>query len=310
MSYSNNVKTELSKIPLGNREELKSEIVALLRVNGTLMIQGGHMRIQFSTENNPVARRIFLIIKALYNYDSKIAVIKGNQFRKKTVYKVLIDSDEVFEKLMEDGGYESTFLISLTGEIPRKLINTNRQIRAYIRGCFLGSGSISNPEKMYHLEIVFDEESEAVRIKELMDTVQLYGKITKRKEQYIFYYKDSEMISDLLSFMEAYQSVLKLEDIRAMKDLKNNINRVINCETANIDKTVAAAMKQKNAIEKIGIDNLPENLRTIAIARLKHPDASLKTLGELMKPEMSRSGVNYKLKKIEKIAEELTKKSN
>lgn len=83
MSYSNNVKTELSKIPLGNREELKSEIVALLRVNGTLMIQGGHMRIQFSTENNPVARRIFLIIKALYNYDSKIAVIKGNQFRKK-----------------------------------------------------------------------------------------------------------------------------------------------------------------------------------------------------------------------------------
>ena len=189
MSYSNNVKTELSKIPLGNREELKSEIVALLRVNGTLMIQGGHMRIQFSTENNPVARRIFLIIKALYNYDSKIAVIKGNQFRKKTVYKVLIDSDEVFEKLMEDGGYESTFIISLTGEIPKKLINTNRQIRAYIRGCFLGSGSVANPEKMYHLEIVFDEESEAVRIKELMDTVQLYGKITKRKEQYIFYYK-------------------------------------------------------------------------------------------------------------------------
>lgn len=211
---------------------------------------------------------------------------------------------------MEDGGYESTFIISLTGEIPKKLINTNRQIRAYIRGCFLGSGSVANPEKMYHLEIVFDEESEAVRIKELMDTVQLYGKITKRKEQYIFYYKDSEMISDLLSFMEAYQSVLKLEDIRAMKDLKNNINRVINCETANIDKTVAAAMKQKNAIERIGIDNLPENLRKIAIARLKHPDASLKTLGELMKPEMSRSGVNYKLKKIEKIAEELTKKSN
>ena len=90
---------------------------------------------------------------------------------------------------MEDGGYESTFIISLTGEIPKKLINTNRQIRAYIRGCFLGSGSVANPEKMYHLEIVFDEESEAVRIKELMDTVQLYGKITKRKEQYIFYYK-------------------------------------------------------------------------------------------------------------------------
>lgn len=309
MSYSNNVKGELSKTPLGSAEEMKSEIVALLRVNAILMIQGGHMRIQFSTENNPVARRIFLLIKTLYNYDAKISAVKRNQLRGKTIYKVLIDSEDVFMKLMEDGGYEPSFIISLTGEIPQKLINTNRKIRSYIRGCFLGAGSIANPEKMYHLEIVFDDESEAVRIKELMDSVDLFGKITKRKDQYIFYYKDSEMISDILSFMEAYQSVLKLEDIRAMKDLKNNINRVINCETANIDKTVAAAMKQKKAILKIGIENLPDNLKEVALIRLHHPDASLKSIGELMKPQQSRSGVNYKLKKIEKIAEELTKKS-
>lgn len=309
MSFSNNVKGELSKLPLGTEKEMISELSALMRVNGVMMIQSGKMKVRFSTENNPVARRIFQLVKTLYHYDAKIIAVKRSQLRRSTNYRVFIEEEDIVKRLLEDTGYESSIFIISTGEIPERLISTNMQIRAYMRGCFLGAGSITNPEKMYHMEIVFHEERDALSLKNIMNKVHLRGKITQRKEQFIFYFKDSELISDCLSFMQAYQSVLKFEDVRAMKNLKNNINRVINCETANIDKTVAAAMKQREAIEIIGLENLPDDLKQIARIRLANPDLSLKEIGERSNPKITKSGVNYKLKKIEKMAQKLTERS-
>jgi len=173
----------------------------------------------------------------------------------------------------------------------------------------MGSGSISNPEKSYHAEFVSNKEVQSKVLQELLEDYGIKGKNIRRKNSYVTYIKESEQISDLLALMGANNGVLDFENIRAVKETRNQINRVINCETANLDKIVYTSMRQINSIKILKkykvIDELPDNLRELAYLRLKHSNASLKELGKMLNPPLGKSGVNHRLKKIEKIAEEL-----
>ena len=178
-----------------------------------------------------------------------------------------------------------------------------------IREAFLQSGSISDPEKFYHLEIVFTEYEEALRIKEMMEDFRLDGKIVERKGHYVVYLKEGAQIADMLRVMEAPLALMEFENIRIVKEMRNSINRQVNCEAANLGKTISAAVKQVEDIKficsKVGLDNIPESLAQTAKIRLEYPEATLKELGELMDPPLGKSGVNHRLKRLSELAEDL-----
>ena len=181
--------------------------------------------------------------------------------------------------------------------------------RAYIKGVFMTSGSISDPNKGYHMEVVCENEGRAQFIQEIIKGFGVEARIIQRKKYYVVYLKDGEMIVDMLGIMGAHISLMNMENIRIRKDIRNNINRRVNCEAANLNKTVSAAVKQMNDINYIietkGIGYLPDNLQELALARLENEDASLKELGEMMTPPIGKSGVNHRLRKISEIAEEM-----
>lgn len=178
-----------------------------------------------------------------------------------------------------------------------------------IREAFLQSGSISDPEKFYHLEIVFQNPEEAETIREMIDHFGLDGKIVERKGHYVVYLKEGAQIADMLRIMEAPQALMEFENIRIVKEMRNSINRQVNCEAANLGKTISAAVKQVEDIHyicsRVGLENLPQSLTETARMRLKYPEATLKELGELMDPPLGKSGVNHRLKKLGELAEEL-----
>ena len=181
--------------------------------------------------------------------------------------------------------------------------------KGLIREAFLQSGSISDPEKFYHLEIVFTEYEEALRIKQLIESFRLDGKIVERKGHYVVYLKEGAQIADMLRIMEAPMALMEFENIRILKEMRNSINRQVNCEAANLGKTISAAVKQVEDIKfiasTVGLDHIPEGLAETARKRLEYPEATLKELGEYMDPPLGKSGVNHRLKKLSELAEDL-----
>lgn len=182
--------------------------------------------------------------------------------------------------------------------------------RAFIRGAFLEAGSITDPNKSYHFEIVCKTQTQAEFLKNLMnDEFSLNAKVVERKEHFVVYIKEGEEIVEMLNIMEAFVSLMKLENVRILKEMRNSINRKVNCETANLMKTINSSNKQVMDIEyieqKIGISELPANLQEMAYARLENPNATLKELGELMNPPVGKSGINHRLRKISEIADKL-----
>ena len=206
---------------------------------------------------------------------------------------------------------EENGVMALNYGIGEELTKTDDLKRAYIRGAFLGGGSISNPEKTYHLEFVTHSLEYAEDLSKLINQYGLASKVIQRKSSYIIYIKEGEQIVDLLNIIGAHTSLLELENIRIMKVMRINVIRLVNCETANLSKTVNAAVRQVESIrlieKELGLGRLPRNLREVAELRLKYPDESLKDLGEMLNPPVGKSGVNHRLRKIEKIAEELRK---
>ena len=181
--------------------------------------------------------------------------------------------------------------------------------KGLIRDAFLQSGSISDPEKFYHLEIVFTSYDDAQTIKKLIDGFGLDGKIVERKGHYVVYLKEGAQIADMLRIIEAPMALMEFENIRIVKEMRNSINRQVNCEAANLGKTISAAVKQVEDIKficsKVGLDNIPESLAETAKKRLEYPEATLKELGELMDPPLGKSGVNHRLKRLSELAEDL-----
>ena len=194
--------------------------------------------------------------------------------------------------------------------IPEKIMTSEQRAMSYLRGAFLAAGSVNNPEtSRYHLEIYSLYESHNEDIAEMMNHFGLNAKTTKRRNGYIVYLKEAERIADFLQLIGATNSMLKFEDIRIVRDMRNSVNRLVNCENANINKTVAAAERQVENIkylrDTIGLDSLPQKLQEIAVLRLDNPEVSLKELGDMVPSgAISKSGINHRLRKINQLAEE------
>ena len=264
-----------------------------------------------TTENPASARLVFTLLKEHFNIHSKLMVKKSNSLKKNNIYMVVITEEMGVRDLLDKTGILKDIdgIMSLNYRIDNEICSNEEEKKAYIRGAFIGGGSISNPEKTYHLEFVTHSEEYANDLRDLINTFSLNSKVIQRKNSFIIYIKEGEQIVDLLNIIGAHTSLLEVENIRIMKEMRNNVNRLVNCETANLSKTVNAAVRQVESIkliqEKIGLKRLPQNLREVAELRLNYPDESLKELGEMLDPPVGKSGINHRLRKIEKIAEEL-----
>ncbi|GAA0716633.1 DNA-binding protein WhiA [Clostridium malenominatum] len=314
MSFSAKVKNEICRYIDFTKEEALAQLSAIMRVSGTLTFGGNkQLGLKITTENPAIARLIFKLLKKHFKVHTKIMVKRSNTFKKNNVYIIIIGEDvDVKEFLKETEvlkGEEG--IMALNYDISPNMVKDDKTKRAYIRGAFLGGGSISNPEKTYHLEFVTNNNNYADNLSKLINSYGLGSKVIQRKNSYIVYLKEGEQIIDLLNVIGAHSSLLELENVRIMKEMRNNVNRLVNCETANLSKTVNAAVRQVESIKliqkEIGLKRLPLNLREVAELRLKFPDESLKELGEMLSPPVGKSGVNHRLRKIEKIAEELRK---
>ncbi|MFQ6999836.1 MAG: DNA-binding protein WhiA [Clostridium sp.] len=311
MSFSAKVKGELGRYTEMSREEALAQISAMMKVSGTIGFNGKGLSFKITTENPTSARLVFTLLKEHFQIHSKLMVKKSNSLKKNNIYMVVIDEEMGVRGLLKETGIfkEVDGGITLDYRIDEKMVETDDEKRAYIRGAFLGGGSVTNPEKNYHLEFVTHSEEYAQDLCELINSCGLNSKVIQRKNSFIVYIKEGEQIVDILNIMGAHSCLLELENIRIMKEMRNNVNRLVNCETANLSKTVNAAVRQVESIKfiqsKIGLKRLPQNLREIAELRLEYPDESLKELGEMLDPPVGKSGVNHRLRKIEKIAEEL-----
>lgn len=314
MSFSSKVKNEVCRYTEFTKEEATALLSGIMKVSGTLGF-GGDRKISFriTTENPAIARLVFKLLKKHFNIHTKLFVKKSNSLKKNNVYIVMVPHELKVKELLQEVGVlrEENDIILLQYDIPKRIIPTDKCKRFFIRGVFLGGGSISNPEKTYHLEFVTHQEDYAIELSKIINSYGLNSKVIQRKSSYVIYIKEGEQIVDLLNIIGAHESLLELENVRIMKEMRNNINRLVNCETANLSKTVNAAVRQIESIKliqkEIGFQRLPKNLREIAELRLDYPNESLKELGQMLEPPVGKSGVNHRLRRIEKIAEELRK---
>ncbi len=306
MSFASEMKNELTRIEVDTCC-MKSELSALIKMNGALSHSNGQWIINIQTENAAIARRIFSLIRTTYGVEIELLVRKKMKLKKNNVYisRIKKESKKVLEDLeiMKDGLLEH----AISADIKER----ECCIRSYLRGAFLAGGSVNNPEtSAYHLEIFSLYEEHARNLTELMNGYELNAKFIERKRGYITYLKEAEKIAEFLSLIGGYQALLKFEDIRIVRDMRNSVNRLVNCETANLNKTISAAMRQVENINfiasEIGLEELPERLREIAKLRVEHQEVSLKELGEMMSTgPISKSGVNHRLRKLDKIAEQV-----
>lgn len=306
MSFASEMKNELTRIEVDTCC-MKSELSALIKMNGALSHFDGDWIINIQTENAAIARRIFSLIKKVYRVEIELLVRRKMKLKKNNVYicRIKNDSRLVLENLdIMKGGL-------LSHEISTEIKTRECCIRSYLRGAFLAGGSVNNPEtSAYHLEIFSLYEDHAESLSELMNGYELNAKYIERKRGFITYLKEAEKIAEFLSLIGGYQALLKFEDVRIVRDMRNSVNRLVNCETANLNKTIGAAMRQVENIQfidsEIGLEELPERLREIAKLRVEYQEVSLKELGEMMSTgAISKSGVNHRLRKLDKIAEKL-----
>jgi len=316
LSFSYKVKDELCNIKVKNNCCKRAEIAAFLQTVGTVLLKGkGNMNIKFYTENAAVARRIYSLVKNNYEVTPKLMVSNNERFQKPRGYTLFIEDSDNAKCIIKDAGIlycdaESDNI--LKHEIDSNVIKKRCCKRSYMRAAFLGIGSITDPEKDYHLELVTDREVYAQSLIDLMRYFDINAKYIERKNNYVVYLKGSEEIIRYLNVLRANNSLLEIESVKVFKDVRNNINRLVNCETANLTKTVNAALEQIADIcyirDTIGLENLPPQLKQLAKLRLDYKDASLRELGEMLDPPLSKSGVNHRLKKISRLAEYLKEK--
>ncbi|WP_244833947.1 DNA-binding protein WhiA [Clostridium sp. BJN0001] len=315
MSFSSKVKGEICRYVDMSKEEALSEISAIMKVSGALAFSGSGLSFKMVTENPASARLIFTLLKEYFNIHSRLMVKKSNSLKKNNIYMVVITEEMGVKELLKETGILKQIdgMINIDYRIEDYISKDDKLKKAYIRGAFIGGGSISNPEKTYHLEFVTHIEEYAEELRNLINSFGLNSKVIQRKNSFIVYIKEGEQIVDLLNIIGAYTSLLQIENIRIVKEMRNNVNRLVNCETANLSKTVNAAVRQVESIKliesTIGLKRLPENLRAVAELRLSYPDESLKELGTMLNPPVGKSGVNHRLRKIEKIADELKTKN-
>lgn len=315
VSFSSRVKKELSQQLSPARHCRIAETASILSLCGQVKIDvDDRLSVSISTENEAVARKYFTLLEKTFNIKADITVRQNAHLRRGRSYLATVTSDQDARRLLL-----AARLIDREGQVcedfsvVRNLVIQNSCCkRAFLRGAFLAAGSVSDPERFYHFEIACLSEEKAEQIRDVIGTFGIDARIVARKKYDVVYVKEGDQIADLLNVMEAPKALMEFENIRIMRDMRGSVNRKVNCETANIQKTVSAAVKQIEDITLIrdtkGFDSLPEGLAEIAALRLEKPEASLKELGELLSPPVGKSGVNHRLRKLSNLADDLRDK--
>ena len=296
MSFSSEIKQELSKINnLKDKQQVKYELLGYLISSNPKILSRN--KIKYSTENEYNINRFTKLLSNLnLNYEIEI---EGKLF------VVTLNTKDIDLIKIEDEKIKINSKLINPESIENQRIEDKKSI---IRGAFLGSGSINNPEKKYHLEINFSNKENLEYIKDILQGLEINLKILENTNKYAIYLKEGEEISSFLALMGATKGMLNFEEIRVKKEMRGKVNRLVNCQTANLSKTINASIEQVEAIRKLKekgkFNNLNDNLKEIANLRLENPNMNLIELGELLKKPIGKSGVNYRLKKIIELAKD------
>lgn len=304
------MKKELTTLEV-HREHARSELAALIRMNGSLSIVNQQFVLNVQTENAAIARRIYSLLKDHYEVRSELLVRKKMKLKKNNVYIVRLKQDT--KSVLADLDILDGMMFNT--HVSEEIIGNAQKMRSYLRGAFMASGSVNNPEtSRYHLEIfsIYEEHNDDVC--QMLNYYDLNARTLERRNGYISYLKGAARIADFLTLIGATNSMLKFEDVRIVRDMRNSVNRLVNCETANLNKTIDAASKQIENIQYIestvGLSSLPGKLQEIAELRLEYPEVSLKELGEMIPSgAISKSGINHRIRKINEFADKLREKS-
>lgn len=302
MSFSGDVKDELSRQFSRDGECLRAELEAIIRLSGTVCRDECAESVQIETENVSLAKKYLQLVKKSFHIQVNLQIRKSAAGKNRQYMIIISDPKEA--KRLIDGTCPAG-----RRELEPGPSNGQERRRALIRGAFLAAGSMSDPAKSYHLEIVCRTQSLAEALRDIIGSFDIPAKTIVRKAKYIVYVKDSEGIVDMLNVMEAHRALMELENVRIIKDMRNSANRQYNCDAANINKMVRAAARQLEDIryidQHLGFENLSDQLREMAAVRLEHPDVSLQEVGAYLDPPVGKSGVNHRLRKLGEIAQEL-----
>lgn len=302
MSFAEDVKNELCQYKNEDTLSAKVEASCLLRMGGSLLLGNqGRVGIRLATANNAVARRVLSILRAHYALHTSVLIRRGLNLRKKNVYTLTVEPTVEGREALED-----LALWPMDTDLPEIWLATMEARRAFLRGAFLGGGSVNKPESDYHLEFMTGNEHFAYEIVKVLRLFHIVARVTERKEAYVVYIKEGDAVTDCLQIMGAQSALMSFETVRVVKNVRNQINRQVNCETANLQKTVNAAVRQLESIRIIErhqpLRDLPPKLLEVAQLRLDNPDSSLQELMELMDGKISKSGIGHRFRKLEKIA--------
>lgn len=306
MSYASEVKKELTAIKF-HQKNAQAELMALIRMNGSIALANHQLILNIQTENPAIARRIYSLLKEFYHVESEIVVRRKMKLKKNNQYIVRLRY--AAQHVLDDLGILQN--LQIKERVPLELLDDEWMVRSYLRGAFLAGGSVNNPEtSRYHLEIYSLYEEHNEMIAQMMNKFGLNAQTTARRSGFIVYLKEAEKIADFMSLIGATNSMLQFENVRIVRDMRNSVNRLVNCENANMNKIANASTRQIENIrlidERVGIQTLPDKLREIAETRLAHQEVSLKELGELVPGgPISKSGVNHRLRKLNAYADEL-----
>lgn len=291
MSFALQVKNELSENGLGRPCCMKAELAAFFLFGARL--QDGCMKVV--TEHAVVAQRLFMLLQKVFGIHAKVEVRRHAI----TTYHLMVDRDVA--RILSELGMEEQFRIDY------HLLREECCMKAFLRGAFFSCGSVTDPEKNYHMEFVTFRRQLSQDFVALLSELGIEAKVSIRKSNYVIYIKSSDLIGQMLILMGAAGAMLEFENVRVLKEVNNASNRATNCDMANVDRQLKAAEKQMLAIEKVlaAHSDLPRELKEFCQVRKEHPSASLEELGKLMEPPISKSGVNHRMRKILKLAEEL-----
>ena len=312
MSFSSEVKDELIKHVASARHCQLAELAAIFISMGYIgQSDSGELTLYIQAENTPAVRKCFTLLKKAFNIETNLLPEVSDKHENGRIYKPFLQGDALIAKFLK-----AIRLMDESGKVFDPAEGVNPMIvrnacckRAYLRDSFICIGSMSDPKKSYHLEYVCSYEKQAESIKDMLGSFEIEAKVIKRKKYYVVYIKEGSEIVDILNVIEAHISLMNLENLRIYKEMRNSVNRRVNCEAANITRTVSAASKQCEDILYIqkhyGFNNLQDGLRQMAEVRLQHPDATLQELGGLLDPPVGKSGVNHRLRKLCELAEKI-----
>ncbi len=315
MLFSSAIKDELTRRIPENACCMMAELSAFIHVIGSIHITTGEERrisLQIRSESPGLVRKIFSLLKNAFNIHPEISYYKRMRLRKCNLYVIKVSGKSIVKRILSSLYLTIGDDLRLNRGLPLKLLSSDCCRRSYISALFVAAGSVVTPEKNYHLEIVVEDLEYTKALMKLLEKYDVRLKISQRKGKWVLYLKDAEEIVQFLAVMQVHKAVLDFENVRVLKDVRNQINRLVNCETANLSKSAYASMEQINDIhlieENLVFKELPKNLQETARLRLEYPYMNMRELAEMHSPPLTKSGVNYRIRRLQSIAEDLRNK--